>query len=262
MAGGFLGDMGVFLVGVNSRLGGPGEQVTRSEFEASSLLHMLHLFQIRHLVPQAKFESDAQEHLYQTLDAQIFRLFIVNSRQISGLALTGEAEASSAVVAHSLIALTLSHLPDCEEILNKIEANGKQVESAHRDEFLATLACVRETISEQDVHEIERRLSRYLLSSSTAEALDMAAQPVRIAFDLFGSVANGLGTVVGGGSSTGKGNLFQVVGEQLKTVSAAVDMTPDMASRALNSQFAVEAWTRRKVGGLWEAIWSSKDELS
>ena len=89
--------------------------------------------------------------------------------------------------------------------------------------------------------------------------MDMAVQPVRLAFDLFGSVANGLGTVVGGGSSAGKGNLFQVVGEQLKTVSTAVDMTPDMASRALNSQFAVEAWTRRKVGDLWGAIWSGQD---
>ena len=260
VVGGLVGDaVATFLVGVDSRLGGPGKPINRSQFEASSLLHLLRLFQIRHLVPRAEFEPDAQEHVYQILDAQIFRLFIVNSRQISGLALAGEAEASSAVVAHSLISLTLSHLPDNKEILNKIQANSKQLESAHQDELLSTLAGVRETISGQDVQEIERRLNRYLLSSSTAEAMDMAVQPVRLAFGLFGSVAQGLGTVVGGGSSDGKGNLFQVVGEQLKTVSAAVDMTPDMASKALNSQFAVEAWTRKKIGDMWATIWSGKE---
>jgi len=256
MVGSLIGDIAAtFLVGIDSQLGVPGTQVSRSEFEASSLLHMLRLFQIRHLVPQAKFDTGVQEQLYQVLDDQILRLFIVNSRQISGLALKGEAEASSAVVAHSLIALTLSHLPDGEEILLGIETNCKRVDSAHRDELLSTLACVRETVAGQDVHEIERQLNRYLLSSTTAEAMDMAVQPVRMAFDLFGCVANGLGTVVGGGSSDGRGNLFQVVGEQLKTVSTAVDMTPDMASKALNTQFAVEAWSRKKIGDLWGAIW-------
>ena len=71
------------------------------------------------------------------------------------------------------------------------------------------------------------------------------------------SIANGLGSVVGGGSPAGTGNLFQAVGEQLKTVSAAVDLTPDMAAKALNSQFAVESWTRNRIADLWGAVWRS-----
>ena len=95
--------------------------------------------------------------------------------------------------------------------------------------------------------------------------MDLAVQPVRLAFDMFGSIANGLGSVVGGGSPAGTGrgspagtgNLFQAVGEQLKTVSAAVDLTPDMAAKALNSQFAVESWTRNRIADLWGAVWRS-----
>ena len=84
--------------------------------------------------------------------------------------------------------------------------------------------------------------------------MDLAVQPVRLAFDLFGSVANGLGTVMGGGNAAGEGNLFKIVGKQLKNVSVAVDKSPDLASKALNSQFAVEAWTRKKLGGLWSVV--------
>ena len=87
--------------------------------------------------------------------------------------------------------------------------------------------------------------------------MDLAVQPVRLVFDMFGSISNGLGSVVGGGSPTGKGNLFQTVGEQLKTVSSAVDLTPDMAAKALNSQFAVESWTRNQITDLWGVVWRS-----
>jgi len=169
----------------------------------------------------------------------------------------GEAEASSAVVAHSLIALTLSNLSDREEILSMLETNVSGLAQNHRQETLDTLSGIRETISKQDVQTIERQLNRYLISSSAAEAMDLAVQPVRLVFDMFGSISNGLGSVVGGGSPTGKGNLFQTVGEQLKTVSSAVDLTPDMAAKALNSQFAVESWTRNQIADLWGVVWRS-----
>ena len=165
--------------------------------------------------------------------------------------MAGAAEASSAVVAHSLIALTLSNLSDGEEILSMLEINVNGLAQNHREETLNTLNGIRETISKQDIKAIERQLNRYLISSSAAEAMDLAVQPVRLAFDMFGSIANGLGSVVGGGSPTGTGNLFQAVGKQLKTVSAAVDLTPDMAAQAINSQFAVESWTRNRIADLW-----------
>ena len=244
-----------FLMAVDTQYGAPGVAVSRTKFDAESLLHMLRLLRMRHLTSQANLETDAAAELSQNLDSQIFRLFVVNSRQISGLALAGEAEASSAVVAHSLIALTLSHLPDGSEILDQLELKTQHLDSKqHREEMMATIQGARKTISGQDVIEIERQLNRYLFSSSTAEAMDLAVQPVRLAFDLFGSVANGLGTVMGGGNAAGEGNLFKIVGKQLKNVSVAVDKSPDLASKALNSQFAVEAWTRKKLGGLWSVV--------
>ena len=246
-----------FLSDIDARLGVPGTPVNRSKFEAETLLHMLRLFRIRHLTSAAELDVDVEKQVSKILDSQILRLFIINSRQITGLALAGAAEASSAVVAHSLIALTLSGLPDGEEILSMLETNASGLNQSHQEEVLQTLGGIRETISKQDVQTIERQLNRYLISSSTAEAMDMAVQPVRLAFDMFGSIANGLGSVVGGGSSTGKGNLFRAVGEQLKTVSAAVDLTPDMAAQALNSQFAVESWTRNRIADLWGVVWRS-----
>ena len=257
-----VGSLGIdiaesFLDDVDARLGVPGNAVNRSEFEAETLLHMLRLFRIRHLLSVTELDTDVEKQLSKILDSQILRLFIINSRQITGLALSGAAEASSAVVAHSLIALTLSNLPDSEEILSMLETNAGGLSQSHRKETLNTLNGIRETISKQDVQTIERQLNRYLISSSAAEAMDLAVQPVRLAFDMFGSIANGLGSVVGGGSPAGTGNLFQAVGEQLKTVSAAVDLTPDMAAKALNSQFAVESWTRNRIADLWGAVWRS-----
>ena len=246
-----------FLSDVDARLGDPGNAVGRSEFEAETLLHMLRLFRIRHLISVAKFDPSVEKQISKILDSQILRLFIINSRQISGLALAGAAEASSAVVAHSLIALTLSNSSDREEILSMLETNVSGLAQNHRQETLDTLSGIRETISKQDVQTIERQLNRYLISSSAAEAMDLAVQPVRLVFDMFGSISNGLGSVVGGGSPTGKGNLFQTVGEQLKTVSSAVDLTPDMAAKALNSQFAVESWTRNQIADLWGVVWRS-----
>ena len=245
---------------VDARLGVPGNAVSRSEFEGEILLHMLRLFRIRHLISIAELDPSVEKQVTKTLDSQILRLFIINSRQITGLVLAGAAEASSAVVAHSLIALTLSNLPDGEEILSMLETNVNGLAKNHREETLNTLNGIRETISKQDIQTIERQLNRYLISSSTAEAMDLAVQPVRLAFSMFGSIANGLGSVVGGGSPTGKGNLFQAVGQQLKTVSAAVDLTPDMAAQAINSQFAVESWTRNRIAGLWGAVWRSPKE--
>ena len=260
-----VGSLGIeiaasFLNDVDARLGVPGNAVNRSEFEAETLLHMLRLLRIRHLISVAKLDPSVEKQVSKILDSQILRLFIINSRQISGLALAGAAEASSAVVAHSLIALTLSNLSDGEEILSMLEINVNGLAQNHREETLNTLNGIRETISKQDIKAIERQLNRYLISSSTAEAVDLAVQPVRLAFDMFGSIANGLGSVVGGGSPTGKGNLFQAVGQQLKTVSAAVDLTPDMAAQAINSQFAVESWTRNRIADLWGAVWRSPKE--
>jgi len=225
-----------FLSDVDARLGDPGNAVGRSEFEAETLLHMLRLFRIRHLISVAKFDPSVEKQISKILDSQILRLFII---------------------AHSLIALTLSNLSDREEILSMLETNVSGLAQNHRQETLDTLSGIRETISKQDVQTIERQLNRYLISSSAAEAMDLAVQPVRLVFDMFGSISNGLGSVVGGGSPTGKGNLFQTVGEQLKTVSSAVDLTPDMAAKALNSQFAVESWTRNQIADLWGVVWRS-----
>ena len=260
-----VGSMGIdvaasFLSDVDARLGDPGNAVGRTEFEAETLLHMLRLFRIRHLISIAELDPSVEKQVAKIFDSQILRLFIINSRQITGLALAGTAEASSAVVAHSLIALTLSNLSDGEEILSMLEINVNGLAQNHREETLNTLNGIRETISKQDIKAIERQLNRYLISSSAAEAMDLAVQPVRLAFDMFGSIANGLGSVVGGGSPTGTGNLFQAVGKQLKTVSAAVDLTPDMAAQAINSQFAVESWTRNRIADLWGAVWRSPKE--
>lgn len=250
-----------FLHQVESNFGEPGTPVYRADFQSEQVLFLLRMLRMRSLISNCQFESSAEQHINARLDYQLFRLFIVNSRQLSGLVLAGQAEASSAVVAYTVIALMLDAVSDGNEIVKMLEERIYQIHrSSHYDEAVSTLNRIKETLK-GDTKEINRKLNRYLMASSSSEALDFAAQPLRVAFELVGTVANGLGCIAGGGDrKSGEGNLFKAVGSNLKRISTAIDAAPDLATHAMNQQIAAEQWTRDKIDQLWNSVWKRSAE--
>ena len=231
-----------FEAEIDMRFGEPGTPVKRSKFDINPILVFLQCCHLANVIECVEAEKSLSTTLSSVLEQQIFSLFMLNSRQLEGLACSGTSEATAAVAAHAAIALGLKEINHRDRILNSLEKSISSTEcNLRREEASETLKAVRKH-GNLDITEIERQLSRQLASASTTEALDLAVVPLRASLQLMSFVAGSMETVTPGQY----GRAFEALRNGCDAAKSAAESSPDVLANALNSGISAEAWTRQQ----------------
>lgn len=232
---------------LNQKFGAPGTSVSREQFDPQALFYLLRLGKIFNTIESIEAAQSNRFALKASVENQIFNYFLINSRQIEGLKLSGAAEATSAVVALTAIAIGWSQNPDGNGLLVAIEGRIDLLHDQDRQvELRATLSELRKNIS-GEANELGRQLNRSLSSATSGEATEFVAGPVKLVFRLLGSVSGGLGKAVSGDKS----NAFSAISQGFHKAAEAADSTPDAVSHLLNAGASAESWTREVINHYW-----------
>ncbi|WP_148618863.1 hypothetical protein [Mariniblastus fucicola] len=227
---------------ITKRFGEPGTPVKRSDFDIEPILVFLQCCQTRNVITRVDGDKALVDALVTRLDAQIFSLFLLNSRQLEGLACMGASEATAAVAAHAAIALGLSDVCDRLDLLEMLQRNIVGLDDeTRRGETESTLRAIRRHVS-FDTNAIERQLSRQLISSATTEALDLAVVPLRASLQLMSLVAGGMESVSPGQYGSG----FSMLKRGIDSACSVASSSPDVLANALSAGISAEAWARHK----------------
>ena len=237
-----LGLSTLFKSEIKERFGEPGRPVKRSDFDLKPILVFLQCCHFRSVIERIEGDEKLTATLEEILDHRIFSLFMLNSRQLEGLACSGSSEATAAVAAHAAIALGLSDLRNRETIFEKLEQRISAVENEdRRKEARSTLKAIEHHVSLK-TSEIERQLSRQLMSSATTEALDLAVMPMRASMQLMSLVSGGMQSMTPGQYS----QVFSLLKQGFDSAESAANASPDVLAAALKRGIGAEAWTRQQ----------------
>ena len=226
---------------LDQSLGQPGDPCARSAFRAKAVFDFLKVCRFRNVVLRADFATEFAAAITRQLDRRIFALFLANSRQIEGLVLSGQSEATAAVVAHAALALGLHDEKDASATLEQLQSAVENLKpSKRREEAMRTLGGIKENLQGK-AHQLERKISRHVGSAMTTEAIDLATFPVASGIELLGTIASGLGKVTGDSTA---GSIFNALGYTFSSLSSTVESTPDASSRLINGVVSIESWAR------------------
>lgn len=231
-----------FEAEIDKRFGKPGSAVSRASFDIKPILTFLQCCHMRSVVRQIEADEPLLASIAKTLDMQIYSLFILNSRQLEGLACSGASEATAAVAAYAALALGLKDLSDLESLLTMLDRNLLTIEcSVRQNEASNTLNAIRKH-SQLNTDAIERQLNRQLVSAATTEALDLAVTPLRASLHLMSLVAGGMESIAPGHY----GMAFAKVKEGCNAAGSAANSTPDVLAAAFEGGVSAEAWARQQ----------------
>ena len=225
---------------IESQLGAFGTPIARKDFDSEIVIGFLQLCYLRDKL-FGEGAPPVKAALLPILDQRIFTLFLLGSRLVEGLVLSGQSEALAAASAQSAITLGLHQLSSRSEIIRMLERSTEAIDDRSiKKSVEVALDALKESMA-VETSQVKRELDRLLVSSMASEASDLAAEPVKLTLGLIASMTGVLKHVAPTPTSA---KLIDAAQLSLKKSVDLIDATPDAISTVLQRVIASESWLK------------------
>jgi hypothetical protein len=249
------GDLGEALIELpderrkvlDERYGLPGQKRPLDSFSADAVVAFLRYAQMLPVVEKVDASDQLKRRLQTRAQHQVLTAFLVNSRQIEGVAMNGSTATSAVVGAHAALALGVSELPNKDML---IEWLGREVsaisDAPRREEAQKTFDALKSNLT-KETSELSAQLAKHLAMSRSVELSDWATFPVSLTFRFMEGTCGLLG---GLSKETPLAAPFNALAVGFRHAASTTEATPAVIGVMLRTGASVEQAIRETASSI------------